>query len=62
LLLLPIALGVFALRRLWETKAELKLRLLAERQANEMALHDPLTGLPNRLKANIETEAALKPT
>ncbi|MEH6662210.1 MAG: GGDEF domain-containing protein, partial [Parasphingorhabdus sp.] len=60
LLLLPVALGVFALRRLFETKAELKLRLLAEEQAKEMALHDPLTGLPNRRKANMEIEAALK--
>lgn len=59
LLLLPLALGVFAVRRLAETKRELKLRLLAERQANEMALHDPLTGLPNRRKANREIEAAL---
>ena len=60
LLLLPIALGLFAARRLSETKQELKLRLLAEKQANEMALHDPLTGLPNRRKANKEIEAALK--
>ncbi|AMO72718.1 hypothetical protein AZE99_13440 [Sphingorhabdus sp. M41] len=60
LLLLPIALGVFAMRRLSEAKKELKLRLLAEKQANEMALHDPLTGLPNRRKATIEIESALK--
>ena len=60
LLLLPIALGVFAWRRLSEARSELTLRLLAEKQANEMALHDPLTGLPNRRKANIEIEAALK--
>ncbi|NRD90698.1 GGDEF-domain containing protein [Sphingopyxis sp. BSNA05] len=60
LLLLPIALGIFAARRLSEAKKELKLRLLAEKQAHEMALHDPLTGLPNRRKANMVIEAALK--
>ncbi len=60
LLLLPIALGIFAVRRLSEAKKELKLRLFAEKQAEEMALHDPLTGLANRRKANIVIEAALK--
>jgi len=60
LLLLPLALGVFAVRRLIEAKQELKLRLLAEKKANEMALHDPLTGLANRRKANMEIESALE--
>jgi diguanylate cyclase (GGDEF)-like protein len=60
MLMLPIALGILAGRRLLEAKKELELRLLAEKAANEMALHDPLTGLPNRRKANKEIETALK--
>ena len=60
MLMLPFALGIFAARRLLEAKKELELRLLAEQEAKEMALHDPLTGLPNRRKANMEIATALR--
>lgn len=41
-------LVVFALRRLAEAKRETKRRIAAEQEARNLALHDALTGLPNR--------------
>lgn len=39
---------VFALRRLSEAKRETARRIVAEQEARNLALHDALTGLPNR--------------
>ncbi|WP_277980199.1 putative bifunctional diguanylate cyclase/phosphodiesterase [Sphingomonas phyllosphaerae] len=41
-------LVVFALRRLSEAKRETARRIVAEQEARNLALHDALTGLPNR--------------
>ncbi|WP_267396190.1 MULTISPECIES: EAL domain-containing protein [unclassified Sphingomonas] len=41
-------LTIFALRRLKEARRETLRRIAAEREARSMALHDALTGLPNR--------------
>ena len=61
LMIMPFALVIFAVRRLRETRAELNRRRAAEHAAAEMALHDPLTGLPNRRKAQlIVTEAIVR--
>lgn len=60
LMVLPFALVVYATRRLLETHAELARRKAAERMASKMALHDALTGLPNRRKACAEITRALK--
>ncbi|MEO1965630.1 GGDEF domain-containing protein, partial [Hyphomonas sp.] len=54
LMVLPIGLGIYAKRRLDETRQELRRRKAAEEEASQMALHDPLTGLANRRKAQIE--------
>ena len=43
-----IASAVFGLRRLFDLRSEVKRRQVAEEEANKLARHDPLTGLPNR--------------
>ncbi|WP_375208494.1 putative bifunctional diguanylate cyclase/phosphodiesterase [Hyphomonas jannaschiana] len=60
LMVLPIGLGIYAKRRLDDTRQELRRRKAAEEAASQMALHDPLTGLANRRKAQIEISAALE--
>jgi diguanylate cyclase (GGDEF)-like protein len=45
---LSLCLGAFAVRRLVEQRRELRLRLMAEASARQMAFYDALTGLPNR--------------
>ena len=48
LVVLPIGMAVFSLRRLREARRQLGLRVDAERSVHTMAMHDPLTGLANR--------------
>lgn len=48
LLLSSFAIFGFAWRRLSESSRELKARLEAEERARALAMHDALTGLPNR--------------
>ncbi|QWC56946.1 EAL domain-containing protein [Erythrobacter sp. 3-20A1M] len=52
IMVLPVAMAIFSLRRLREVHAELEGRIEAEEQAQAMAMHDPLTGLPNRRNFN----------
>ena len=58
-MILPIGLVIYAKRRLDETRSEQKRGQLAEREASEMALLDPLSGLGNRRKAEVELMQAL---
>ena len=43
-----IAMTVFGFRRYQDLSREIKARTAAERDARDLARHDPLTGLPNR--------------
>jgi diguanylate cyclase (GGDEF)-like protein len=43
-----IAKTVFGFRRYQDLSREIKARIAAERDARDLARHDPLTGLPNR--------------
>ncbi|MEZ5938770.1 MAG: EAL domain-containing protein [Hyphomonadaceae bacterium] len=52
LLIASLGMIVFAFRRAAESGRELRLRIRAEERATRMALHDPLTGLPNRRRLN----------
>jgi diguanylate cyclase (GGDEF)-like protein len=45
---LSVGLLIFAWRRFAEQKRETRKRIAAEEQARELAMQDPLTGLPNR--------------
>ncbi len=58
LMLLPIAMAIYSARRVREYYRELHYRVEAEQQAKAMALHDPLTGLPNRRNINQRMEKA----
>ncbi|HAE28386.1 MULTISPECIES: putative bifunctional diguanylate cyclase/phosphodiesterase [Hyphomonas] len=60
MMLLPIGLVIYAKRRLDEARAELRRRQVAETEASQMALHDTLTGLGNRRKAQVEISRALE--
>tara|TARA_B100000678_G_scaffold73806_1_gene60657 strand:- start:668 stop:2254 length:1587 start_codon:yes stop_codon:yes gene_type:complete len=58
LMIMPIALAFYAVRRLIELRREFRRRIAAEKEASSLAFHDPLTGLPNRRKAyQVITEA-----
>lgn len=56
-----VSLGalVFAARRMAEATRELKLRVRAEEEARALAMHDPLTGLPNRRRLEAELRQVL---
>jgi diguanylate cyclase (GGDEF)-like protein len=45
---LAVGLLIFAARRYWSQRQEMRRRIAAERYARELAYQDPLTGLANR--------------
>ncbi|PEQ14690.1 hypothetical protein B2G71_00680 [Novosphingobium sp. PC22D] len=59
MMVLPIAMTIFSVRRLREAYRELSCRIEAEEQAQAMAMHDPLTGLPNRRNITHAIEQAI---
>lgn len=54
-----LASVVLLYRRAREMRGEIERREHAEERANELARHDPLTGLPNRRRFNEELRTAL---
>ncbi|RKF23110.1 EAL domain-containing protein [Altericroceibacterium spongiae] len=59
LMVLPFAMAIFSIRRLREARQELHRRIAAEEQAQAMAMHDALTGLPNRRQIGRAVRKAL---
>jgi diguanylate cyclase (GGDEF)-like protein len=62
LMLTTIATGgvlFYTWRRAREHKHETRLRMAAEREVMNLAMHDPLTGLPNRRQFDDQFKAAL---
>jgi diguanylate cyclase (GGDEF)-like protein len=55
-----IALAIYAMRRVRELRGEIKARREAEKAAQQLARHDPLTGLPNRRYFNEQLDARLQ--
>ncbi|MEH3040362.1 MAG: EAL domain-containing protein [Sphingomonas paucimobilis] len=51
---------IFALRRLSEAKNEARARIAAEREARNLAMHDALTGLPNRRSFDAAVAVAIQ--
>ena len=47
-LVMSVAMTIYALRRYRDLSREIKSRIAAETEARNLARHDPLTGLPNR--------------
>lgn len=60
LILLSVALLVFTFRRLTDLRHEIDERNFAEKKYRHLALHDPLTGLPNRLEFQNRLELELE--
>jgi len=58
LMIMPLALAIYTIRRLFELREQFRRRIAAEKEASALAFHDPLTGLPNRRKAYQVIEAA----
>ena len=58
-ILFAVGLFIYSVRRLIEQKKELRRRIGAERQARELALQDPLTGLANRRQFDEALAAAV---
>ncbi|WP_175562570.1 putative bifunctional diguanylate cyclase/phosphodiesterase [Muricoccus roseus] len=48
LLIMPFGFAAYAIRRLQDVRREMALRRQAEAEARQLAVHDALTGLPNR--------------
>ena len=61
-LVLSIALMFYGYRRLKDLEREVTARRAAEKAAQDLARHDPLTGLPNRRFFNEKLEEALQNT
>jgi diguanylate cyclase (GGDEF)-like protein len=59
MMVLPFAMAIFSIRRLREAHLELNWRIKAEERAHAMAMHDPLTGLPNRRNITQAIEKAI---
>src|ERR1700732_4830988 len=56
---LSIALTIYSVRRHRDLANEIRARTIAEREARDLARHDPLTGLPNRCLFEEKLEACL---
>jgi diguanylate cyclase (GGDEF)-like protein len=56
---LSIALMIYTLRRYRDLVSEVKTWTIAEREARDLARHDPLTGLPNRRLFDEKLQACL---
>ncbi|MGI9332969.1 MAG: putative bifunctional diguanylate cyclase/phosphodiesterase [Gammaproteobacteria bacterium] len=57
--LLSFAIALFAWRRIRELKNQLRLQRQVERKIQHMAMHDALTGLPNRVLFGTRVEQEL---
>ncbi|MGO4704896.1 putative bifunctional diguanylate cyclase/phosphodiesterase [Microvirga sp. 2MCAF38] len=57
-----IALAFIGIRRSFRLRTEIRRRIVAERQAQALARHDPVTGLPNRSKFLEEVASVIQRT